>query len=235
MMRGVNRQIIFEEDSDYRRFLNVLKKCKEISGCKIYAYCLMPNHVHLLVSPEGEDLDVFMKRICCRYVYWFNKKYGRIGHLFQDRFKSENIENEAYFLTVLRYIIQNPVKACICSDVESYRWSCYNDYYFRKNSITDTGLAVELSGGLKRLIKFVNEANEDQVIDYSDKKFVLEKKAKETMVSVTGCKNLSDYQRLSPKEQKDYVRRLYDYRLSMSQIAKLTGKSKTTVYRILSN
>ena len=95
------------------KFLQILKECKAISECKLLAYCLMGNHFHLLIKIENESLEQVFKRICGRFVYWYNTKYQRVGHLFQDRFKSEPVENDAYLLTVIRYIHQNPVKAGI--------------------------------------------------------------------------------------------------------------------------
>ena len=83
-----------------------------------------------------------MRRICRTYVLWYNKKYGRVGNFFQDRFKSEPVENDAYFLTVLRYIFQNPIKAGIVKKPENYRWSNYIDY----SQLTP----AYRSGGLKR-------------------------------------------------------------------------------------
>ena len=91
MFRGINKQQIFQENEDYRKFLNVVKECKEISGFKLFAYCLMGNHAHLLLKEGNENLDLIVKRIGSRYVYWYNTKYKRAGHLFQDRYKSEPI------------------------------------------------------------------------------------------------------------------------------------------------
>ena len=113
MLRGINQQTIFEDDADYRRFLDTLEKYKAVSGYTVFAYCLMSNHVHLLLKVADEDLDMIMKRIGGSYVFWYNWKYSRRGHLFQDRFKSEPVETDPYFLAVLRYIHQNPVKAKI--------------------------------------------------------------------------------------------------------------------------
>ncbi len=109
---------MFEDDEDYIKYLDVLRECKEISGYKLYGYCLMGNHLHLLLKTGKEDLEQIFKRIGARYVYWYNFKYGRSGHLFQDRYKSEPVETDSYIVTVLRYIHQNPVKAGICSDPE---------------------------------------------------------------------------------------------------------------------
>ena len=111
MLRGINQQDIFEDEDDYLRFLAIIRECKDISKFELYAYCLMTNHVHLLLKTGEEPLELIFKRIGSRYVYWYNLKYQRIGHLFQDRYKSEAVEDDAYFLTVLRYIMQNPMKA----------------------------------------------------------------------------------------------------------------------------
>ena len=96
MMRGINQQLILEDDEDNIKFLRVLKDYKEVCEYKIIAYCLMGNHIHLLIKEEKETLEHIFKRICGKYVYWYNGKYSRVGHLFQDRFKSEPIEDEKY-------------------------------------------------------------------------------------------------------------------------------------------
>ena len=137
MLRGINQQVIFEDEEDNNKFIETIKTYKAISGYKIYAYCLMSNHVHLLLKVEKEDLDLIIKRIAGSYVYWYNWKYHRRGHLFQDRFKSEPVEDDSYFLTVLRYIHQNPVKGNIVEDVEKYVFSSYNDYIEEETELID--------------------------------------------------------------------------------------------------
>ena len=104
MLRGIDRQLIFEDTEDYLRFLNIVQECREICGFQLFAYCLMGNHVHLLLKVRNDDLETVFKRIGGRYVYYYNVKYQRIGHLFQDRFRSEPVDDDAYFLSVLRYI-----------------------------------------------------------------------------------------------------------------------------------
>jgi REP element-mobilizing transposase RayT len=128
MMRGINHQQIFEEDEDYRVFLRILRKCKNISGFKILAYCLMGNHIHLLIKEDEEKLELIFKRIGVRFVKWYNQKYQRCGHLFQDRFKSEVVDDERYLITVAGYIHQNPVKAGICKKADEYPYSSYKEY-----------------------------------------------------------------------------------------------------------
>ena len=88
----------------------------------------MGNHIHLLIKEGTEPLEQIFKRICGRFVYWYNIKYCRVGHLFQDRFKSEPVDSESYFFTVIRYIHQNPVKAGLYNRVEDYAYSSYMEY-----------------------------------------------------------------------------------------------------------
>ena len=111
IMRGINRQTLFNDEEDFAKFIQTLQRYREICEYNLYAYCLMGNHLHLLLKEGKDPLETVMRRICGSYVLWYNKKYDRVGYLFQDRFKSEPVEDEAYFLTVLRYIFQNPLKA----------------------------------------------------------------------------------------------------------------------------
>ena len=100
ILRGINKQIIFEDKADYLQFVNILMFYKEECNFKLFAYCLMDNHIHLLVEESDVSLDEIMKRIEVKFVRWYNKKYERIGYLFQDRYKSEPVNDEKYFLTV---------------------------------------------------------------------------------------------------------------------------------------
>ena len=122
MLRGADRRVLFYDDEDNERFLDTLRHAKEISGFKLYAYCLMGNHVHLLIEEGAEPLELVFKRIGSSYVYYYNWKYELRGHLLQDRFRSECVENDAYFLDVLRYICQNPSKAGLCVSPFDYPW-----------------------------------------------------------------------------------------------------------------
>lgn len=126
MIRGVNKEIIFHDDDDKRKFLQILEYYLSKYNVEIFAYCLMDNHVHFLLRAK-DDFNRFMQCIQTVYAAHFNKKYKRIGHLFQDRFKSIPVEREKYLLECVRYIHQNPVKANI-STIEKYKWSSYNEY-----------------------------------------------------------------------------------------------------------
>ena len=135
MLRGINQQQIFEDSEDYEKFLQILKDCKAVSEYKLFAYCLMGNHIHLLIQEDKEPIEQVIKRLATRFVYWYNIKYQRVGHLFQDRFKSEPVEDDAYFMTVIRYIHQNPVKAGLCKNVREYEYSSYKNFFDNSNLI----------------------------------------------------------------------------------------------------
>lgn len=123
MLRGLNRDVIFLEDADRERFLYSLSAARAASGCQVLAYCLMTNHVHLVLRTSDEPIGLVVKRLAVGYAGWFNRKYGRAGHLFQDRFLSRPVENDAYLVSLLRYVWNNPVEAGLTASPEQYRWS----------------------------------------------------------------------------------------------------------------
>ena len=123
MLRGVNREIIFLEDADRQRFLLALGAARDASGCKVLAYCLMENHVHLVLRSGAEPIGSTVRRLGVRYVGWFNRKYDRVGHLFQDRFKSVPVDDDAHLITLLRYVWNNPVEAGLVDEPDEYPWS----------------------------------------------------------------------------------------------------------------
>lgn len=111
IVRGISQQNIFHDEEDFMKYLEMLERVKKKSGFKLYGYCLMGNHVHLLIHESQDELSVVMKGLGISYAWWYNWKYKRTGHVFQDRYKSECVEDDTYLLTVIRYIHQNPVKA----------------------------------------------------------------------------------------------------------------------------
>ncbi len=127
IQRGHNRQVVFASDEDYRYYLKNLREGKEELGCKIYAYCLMTNHVHLIVDPgeEVENLALLMKRVSGRQTRYVNRLEGRRGTLWEGRYKSSPIERDEYLLACCRYVELNPVRAGIVEDLEKYKWSSY--------------------------------------------------------------------------------------------------------------
>ena len=122
--RGNRREAIFHDHYDYEKFLKLLLEVKEKYSIKCYAYCLMPNHYHLvLYTPIGENLSLSMHYINSSYVRYYNKKYQLSGHLWQGRYKSFIVQKESYLLTLLRYVEANPLRARIVKDCIDFKYS----------------------------------------------------------------------------------------------------------------
>ena len=158
--RGSNKQILFNEQADFKVFMEILKKNMIECGFELYAYCLMDNHYHLVIRDNKDQIDVIFKKINTAYAYYFNTKYERTGHLFQDRFFSEPLVTANQLVNTIRYIHRNPVKAGICSDISDYRYSSYNDYLRSDGGSIRQGALEELFGDAASFIEF-NSVSED--------------------------------------------------------------------------
>ena len=227
MLRGINRQQIFEDEEDSQHFLETLLKYKEQCEYTIYAYCLMGNHVHILLKEGKEDLTLMLKRIAGSYVYWYNWKYHRSGHLFQDRFKSEPVEDESYFLTVLRYIHQNPIKSGLCKKAEQYPYSSINEYLTSPN-LVDTEFTYSLITK-EQFIDFHKEENSDLCLEMEEQFRLTDAEAKFIIQKITKCKTITEFQALDKTKRNLYIQKLFSKGLSIRQISRLTGVSKKIV------
>ena len=225
ILRGINKQRIFEEEEDYQKFLEVLREYKAVCGYEVFAYCLMTNHVHILIRPGKEDLDQIFRRIGARFVYWYNLKYRRVGHLFQDRYKSETVEDDRYFLTVVRYIHQNPVKAGLCRMPCEYSYSSYSSY-FEDGGFIDSELVKSLLGR-EEFERFCCAPNSDCCLEISDdtKKGVTEEKAEKLMRQISHCNNAAEFQKLPVGKRDAALRKMLDAGVSIRQASRITGIS----------
>ncbi|SNT06037.1 REP element-mobilizing transposase RayT [Anaerovirgula multivorans] len=233
MLRGINRQTIFRDGQDCVKLIEILQQSKEKSEFELYGYCLMGNHVHLLLREGKESISLVMQRMCSSFVYWYNWKYDRFGHLFQERYKSEVVEDEAYLITVLRYIHQNPIKAGITNSVIEYKWSSYHEY-IRKQNIIDCEFILELFAtekqtAKKEFEKYMKEVNEDICLDYEEKHRIADEEIIKLIEEEYGVKKGSFH--LLEREKKD--RTLKNLKaikgVTIRQIARVTGVSKYMV------
>ncbi|MDW7739276.1 MAG: transposase [Bacillota bacterium] len=240
IIRGLNRQVIFIDEKDNLRFLETLKRYKEECGYKLYAYCLMGNHLHLLIHIVEEPLEQVMRRVCGSFVYWYNKKYDRTGNLFQNRFRSEAVEDDSYFLTVLRYIHQNPYKAGIVMEHEEYIWSSYNSYRHPETNelnLIDRDFPLKIFGNnneraLKYFIEFHNQQGNDKCLDFKDDIRKGDLEAAEIIETVCGV-NCSGYLRNLEKKKRDLILRHLkkEHNLTIRQLEKFTGINRGIIQR----
>ena len=233
MARGAGKQILFEDKWDYKRYLDKLSECKKSGNIQLVAYCLMNNHVHLLMYAEDtQTLSNTMRKIGTSYAAFYNKKYDHSGNVFEGRFLSKTIETEASLLNCLRYIHNNPVKANF-AERDKYPWSSYADY-INGNGITDTGLVLSIIGGKEYFESFSTgpDNTEDSIWDVDD-----------TVTIKNGNEIIKDYlenqfevgtvvKKLSTKERDNIVRLLKSAGLSNRQIELITGISREIVKRI---
>ena len=189
--------------------------------------------MHLLLKVTGESLETIFKRIGGRYVYYYNVKYKRVGHLFQDRFKSEPVEDDAYFLTVLRYIHQNPVKAKLCTKVGNYPYSSYADYLHDSNLI-DTEFALSMLSR-DEFITFNNEPNTDKCLEIATitRRAVTDQEAKVIIEKYSHCRTIVEFQGLEEKKKERYIKKICEKGVSVRQASRLTATSKGLVEKYL--
>ena len=144
LFRGVNQQNIFEEDADFGKLKETIEKVKQDLDFEIYAYCFMSNHVHIVMKEkELGDISLIMKRILTKYARWYNIKYNRSGALIANRYKSVPVEIDEYFLQLIRYVHQNPIKAGIVERIEDYRYSSFLEY-IKEKDLTDTDFLMQM-------------------------------------------------------------------------------------------
>ena len=137
MSRGNDRKKIFLRSRDYKKFMAYISAAKEKFDFYLYAYCLMPNHYHLLAETKLPNISRIMQYVNGSYTIYSNSKYRRCGHLFQGRFKSIVVEKDRYFLILSRYIHLNPVRTGIVSAPDEYAWSSYHGYVGGKDTNID--------------------------------------------------------------------------------------------------
>ena len=167
MHRGVRRTEIFSDETDYQVFLEILKVALDKYQCKIHAYSMMTNHIHLLLETSEDEIGRFMKCLSERYAMYFNHKYQYRGHLFESRYKSCLVKEDSYFLQTSRYIHLNPVKARIVVKPEDYRWSSYQTMIALKDDrITERNrtLAYFKDNSILRYRDFVEDIGHKYVV-----------------------------------------------------------------------
>ena len=224
--RGTGRQIIFEDDDDRQRFLMYLSSAIREAGAELLAWCLMENHVHLLIHAPLPDLSAIMKRVCGAYALRFNAKTGRVGHMFQDRFKSEAVSDDAYLMTVVRYIHENPAKAGVAA-VDAYLWSSYREYV-GSPVLCSTDFVLGVFGGVDNFAAFhlcehANDACMDVEGVRSATRAMPEARALEAASDVLGGCSIGDVKALPRASRDAALCALKDAGLSVRQIERLTG------------
>jgi len=161
MVQGINKQSIFMYDELKYKYLKLIEKNSTEFEVSIIAYCIMPNHVHLLLHSKNIDvISRFMHKINGMYGQYYNKINKRVGYVFRDRFKMEYIINEEYLYACIDYIHMNPVKASLVETAEKYKFSSYNEFFGKKRIIN----LIPINFEIKKYENYKNNIETNNII-----------------------------------------------------------------------
>lgn len=230
-LRGDGRRLLFENDSDKRKFLRLLERYGEEYGLKYLAWCLMDNHIHLLIHDPLDQLMKAMHDVNSTFARYFNERNDRVGSVFQNRYSSIPIETNDYLLKVMRYIHQNPKKAHLTDDLH-YPWSSYDDY-IRGGIITSTKMILEMLGGIDQFCNFCNQNDEDTyfAIEKEINGYLTDSEALEYAKRILGDRLFGKLQRLGKEDRDNCLHLLHRAGLPMRQIARITGIGRGIIQR----
>ena len=223
--RGTGRMNIFEDDDDHLKFLELLSKAQAETAVETYAWCLMSNHVHLIVRGSLKEVSGMMRRILGPYALFFNSRHDRVGHVFQGRFSSVPILDEAQLLMAVRYVHDNPTKAGICA-CEEYPWSSYCEYV-TGGVYTSTGPVLEMLGGIEAFIDF----HKGDPLDDPELEWRPIRKAMKLAAEVLGRTDLESIAGMERCERDEALVILKEAGLSIRRIERLTGIGRTIIHR----
>ena len=229
MFRGVNYQNLFEEEQDYKKLIETILCVKAEMNFQIYAYCFMTNHVHLVLKERNaKDISLIMKRILTKYSRWYNIKYCRTGALIANRYKSVPVEIDEYFLNLIRYVHQNPLKAGIVSDISNYKYCSYNEY-IHKQLLTDTDFVMEMMN-IKEFKEFHLEL-EKYNFKISDGKKKTDEALTWDIKREFGIENPKQISKLE-KSQRNYILRKLKEEYPIRQLQRITGVSRGVISKL---
>ena len=177
IVRGNYRQKTFLNARDYQAYLGRLVRYRKRFGVTVYAYCLMSNHVHLLVETGSQPLSRFMQGLQQSYTQYFNRKHHKVGHLFQGRYKAILCEKDEYLLTLVRYIHLNPVRAKLVQRLDDYPYCGHREYcHARASEVLERSRVLDMLGGPGGYRRFVQEGLRDghreEYYDAIDQRFL---------------------------------------------------------------
>ena len=230
ILQGAGKQVIFEDDEDRRTFLRLLGLSSERAGAKVLSYCLMSNHVHLLIDDPVNGLSSLMHWLTSTYARHFNERWDHVGHVFRSRFSSIPIESDDQLLNVVRYIHRNPVKAHLTAAAD-YRWSSYHEFT-DGGEICHTQDLLDLLGGADGFRSLVDEEEGAPYFPRVTKRVPDDDAADAAKAALWPVRS-NDLKGLSPDVRAQHVRSLRDAGLSIKQMVRLTGLGRYAIEKDL--
>jgi len=241
ILRGANRQELFHDDDDSIRFLETMDKYRKQTEIKVYGWCLMGNHIHLLLCEGKEDISVTMKRIGVSYAWYYNSKYATTGHLFQDRFISENVNSDEYLMTVIRYIHQNPVKAGLVNRPIDWALSSCKEYYGMESypmGLLDKEFILEMfakdtSIAVKRFKEFNEVENEDKCLEDEIRKRLTDAEVRAEILKLISIDEMTHMKSLPKCKRDSLLHKILQIKdLKQRQAARIIGISPNLIFKL---
>ena len=240
MARGNNKEMIFKNPSEKQYYLDELEQAIEEGSLTLLSYCIMDNHIHILINSDTDSMADVFRRINLKFALRYNKKYDQVGHVFQGRYKSEVVNTDQYLLSAIRYIHNNPVKAGIVFKVENYKWSSYRDYLNSDNSLIDSNekeMIMDMFGGT--IEQFQRFHLKDDMLEFLEIKEDLERereiKAKKILKAYCDKYKVKDIKQLCNNQyaiDEIVIDLLQLSKLSHRRVADLLGINRGIVHNI---
>jgi Transposase and inactivated derivatives len=236
LLRGKDSQDIFLDDEDKVKMMQILKEKKQEDAFFLYSFCILNNHIHIIIREINDDVSRIFKRAATSYAFYFNKKYNKSGRVFQDRFKSEALDKEC-LLPAIRFVHQNPIKAGL-GDMEAYRWSSYQEYIGKAKGPTDCSEILDMISddtdyAVREFIRFSNDESDEPFLEIITDKEIDNQNVYEYIDRFLkdAAMKLEDLKKPESKKIRDSII-LYlmdNSNLSKRRIAEILGINRETV------
>lgn len=236
VIKGADSQLLFHETKDYLKYLDILQYYKDECDFLLFAYCLMSNHVHLLIQTTTTTIDSVFRRINTTYAGWFNLKYNRTGYVQDGRYYSEPIETLESIRNVIRYIHYNPTKAGLeAAPGKSYKWNSFKLYLQNSSELLDSTKILQILGGEESFIELHKTSpKEKEYIDiHSFRKRIPDDVAQDIILEHLHLTSLCDFSKMSLSDRRQAIISLTQKGISIRQMSRLTGTPRGIVERIL--
>ena len=236
--RGVGKQAIFENDADRREFLELMRDCCRDKRVSVVAWCLLSDHVHLVLADYEDGMSAAMQRLLLTYARRFNKRTGRTGHLFQNRFDRRALDTDRHLMAAIRHVHANPQEAGIAL-IERYPWSSFAEYLRAfdddaRMGFSDPSAVLELFGSAEDFVAYSLKTPDDSdpmIHDMDETEWerhaFADKMAKELGVP------LKELKTVAPMRRDAIIYALHEAGYTVRDIERYTGIGKSTVSRIV--
>lgn len=228
--RGVERRNVFLQAEDYDTFLALLQEMLKKFNITLHSYCLMTNHYHILLETQEENISEAIKYLNSHYSIYFNKKYKRAGHLWQGRFLSYYLYDDAHFWIVTKYIERNPVKANMVKDVQAYKYQSFHLWKHNEHRLLlENSMIFTMT--LKEYESYISTDLHEDVLDliYQTPKIIVRNEKTEVLT-----RRLETFFEADKDiNRNENIQKAYDYGYSKTEIATYVGLSSRSVHTIL--